>query len=379
MPSRVLQDQIILVKLADRRAEGHPWRMQRSWAKKCWAAALLTMALAIGGGCRPVAGALAGALERPGKAVRLPDGRAVNMRCSGSGAPTVILEAGFGADSRAWFKVQPTVARTTRTCSYDRAGYGFSDPGPLPRDGAAIARDLDQALVEAGIDGPFIVVGHSAGGLYARLFAARRLSDVAGLVFLDSTVEQLAPEAPLDADGLGGIRKRLQNCLAQSLALAHSPDEQGRPVCASRPQGSGPKSLRDPPEVWRNQLSELDNIFRRTSLETGRVGDLLAAIPAHVISASDTAAAAPRVGLERPLSTWELRHQHLAARFHVASHQTILSSHLVMVDRPDAVIASILELVLATRQGRTPAPLPLSEWTLQPRVAGAGFQNRPEP
>ena len=144
--------------------------MQKPWRRRCGAAASLTMALSIAGGCRPAVGALAGALDRPGEIVQLADGRKLNFRCAGRGAPTVLLESGFGADSRAWSKVQPTVAETTRVCAYDRAGYGFSDPGPLPRDGAAIARDLDQALTQAEILGPFVVVGHSAGGLYARLY-----------------------------------------------------------------------------------------------------------------------------------------------------------------------------------------------------------------
>ena len=100
---------------------------------------------------------------RPGDLVRL-DGRRINVRCLGAGAPTVILESGYEADSLAWWKVEPEVARFTRVCSYDRAGAGFSDPGPLPRDGAAIAADLDKALSAAGIRGPFVLVGHSAGG-----------------------------------------------------------------------------------------------------------------------------------------------------------------------------------------------------------------------
>src|SRR6185369_2620624 len=69
----------------------------------------------------------------PGRLVTLPDRRRINLRCMGHGSPTVLLEAGFGAWSFAWNKVQPAIARTTRVCAYDRAGYGFSSPGPLPR------------------------------------------------------------------------------------------------------------------------------------------------------------------------------------------------------------------------------------------------------
>src|SRR5579859_5390461 len=86
-----------------------------------------------------------------GRIVRLPDHRALNFRCSGRGAPTVLLEAGFGAGSNAWGKVAPRIAQVTQVCAYDRAGFGFSDPGPMPRDGAAIARDLDAGLKAARI------------------------------------------------------------------------------------------------------------------------------------------------------------------------------------------------------------------------------------
>ena len=103
---------------------------------------------------------------------------------------------------------------------------------------------------------------------------------------------------------------------------------------------------------------------------------MLADIPAYVITASDTAAAASRVGLERPQSTWELRHQQLARSFQVSSQQTVLSSHLMMIDRPDVAIAAIVEMVQAAREQRAPAPLPASEWTLKALDGSAdtGFQ-----
>jgi len=128
-------------------------------------------------------------LEHPARLVKLPDGRRINLRCAGHGSPTVVFDGGYLANSGAWFKVQPQVATLTRACSYDRAGSGFSDPGPLPRDGQAVARDLDQTLRAAGVGGPYILVGHSAGALYARLFADLRPKDVVGMVLVDPTVE----------------------------------------------------------------------------------------------------------------------------------------------------------------------------------------------
>jgi pimeloyl-ACP methyl ester carboxylesterase len=124
-----------------------------------------------------------------GKLVKLPDGRRIYLNCVGQGAPTVLFEGGYLAESGAWFKVQPQIARITRACAYDRAGYGRSDPGPMPRDGKAVARDLDEALRAARIDGPFVLVAHSAGGLYGQLFADRRPRQVVGMVLADPSVE----------------------------------------------------------------------------------------------------------------------------------------------------------------------------------------------
>ena len=319
-------------------------------------------ALALLAGCSASGGGAtsAKAYAKPAELVSLPDGRKLNLHCSGSGSPTVLLESGFGAGASAWYKVQPTLARTTRVCAYDRAGYGFSDPGPLPRDGAATARDLDQALTAAKMAGPFIVVGHSAGGLYARLFAARRPSDVAGLILLDPTVERRAPQ-PV-GDGLDGIRRRIQRCLAASLASPQPAD--GDPQWAGclpgKPDANAIQiALR--PDTWRNQLSELDSIYGRTSDQIFRLSGLLHDIPMYVITASDTAAAAPSYGFDKPESALVVAHRMMAGMSSVGSQQTVLSSHMVMLNRPEVVIATAEEMVRANRAGRPPEPLGPSE------------------
>jgi len=323
------------------------------------------LAMGVLAGCGPSRslGAAADPYARPGRLVTLDDGRAVNLRCRGRGTPTVLLEAGWGATSQAWEKVQPALARTTRVCAYDRAGYGFSAPGPLPRDGASIVRDLGQALAKAGEHGPYIAVGHSAGALYGRLFAARMPKDVVGLVLLDPTVEQRAAQP--SGDGLDGIRRRLQRCLAAS--------EAGLPPAAGDPQWSGCIPARPNehdlanarrPDLWRSQLSELDNIFGRTSDQVIRIGPALRSIPIYVITASETAAASATIGSDPPRSLLELRHQMIAASSRDGSQRTVVSSHLVMVERPDVVISAVEEMIRAQRAGRLPAPLPPSE-TLQ--------------
>ena len=126
-----------------------------------------------------------------GQPAKLVDagGFRLNVRCFGTGSPTVVFDAGWGDWSPAWATVQPIVARWTRTCSYDRAGNGLSDAGPFPRTSARIARELHAALQAAGERPPFVLVGHSFGAFNMRLYADQYLPDVAGIVLVDGASE----------------------------------------------------------------------------------------------------------------------------------------------------------------------------------------------
>ena len=108
----------------------------------------------------------------------------------------MILETGLGGSTVGWGFVQPEVARFTRVCSYDRAGMGYSDPGPSPRTARRIARELEQLLDRSGIAGPVVLVGASLGGFTVRLFASERAERVAGLVLVDASHEDQAHEIP---------------------------------------------------------------------------------------------------------------------------------------------------------------------------------------
>jgi pimeloyl-ACP methyl ester carboxylesterase len=107
--------------------------------------------------------------------------------CVGAGSPTVLLEAGFGGSTRNWHDVQPELAKTTRTCSYDRAGLGGSEEIPGVHDAADEIRDLERLLDRADIKPPYVLVGHSYGGLLVRMFAGMHRHDVVGVVLLDSS------------------------------------------------------------------------------------------------------------------------------------------------------------------------------------------------
>jgi pimeloyl-ACP methyl ester carboxylesterase len=117
-------------------------------------------------------------------------GHQMRLDCAGSGSPTVVLEPGAGGTSASMGWVAPAVADQTRVCVYDRAGRGGSEPAEGPQDGARIATDLHTLLDRAGEPGPYVLAGHSFGGLYVRVFAAHYPDEVAGLVLIDSTASQ---------------------------------------------------------------------------------------------------------------------------------------------------------------------------------------------
>ena len=125
-----------------------------------------------------------GIVAPPGRLVDV-GGFRLHLHCTGDGSPAIVLDAALGASSVSWSLVQPELANLTRVCSYDRAGFGWSDAGPMPRTAGRIADELRTLLDRAGIRPPFLPVGHSFGGLVVQIFAHRFPGDVAGMVLVD--------------------------------------------------------------------------------------------------------------------------------------------------------------------------------------------------
>jgi pimeloyl-ACP methyl ester carboxylesterase len=132
----------------------------------------------------------------PGQRFQVGDHQ-LHIHCTGSGSPTVVLEAGLGetAYSMAGW-IAPAVAQVTRVCVYDRAGYGWSEAAVRPRDGMAVTTDLHTLLAQAQEKGPYILAGHSTGGVYVRVFAARYPAEVAGMVLLDTQPNEAFTRLP---------------------------------------------------------------------------------------------------------------------------------------------------------------------------------------
>jgi pimeloyl-ACP methyl ester carboxylesterase len=159
---------------------------------------------------------------RPGQLVDA-GGFRLNLYCMGSGSPAVVFDSGWGDWAPAWSKVQPEIAKWTRACSYDRAGTGFSDPGPMPRTSVRIAKELRTALHHAGIRGPYILVGSAFGGDNIRTFADLYMEEVAGLVLDDADPTDVASASMQEQEhrGHAGIPSDLRDC--RNAITGHKP------------------------------------------------------------------------------------------------------------------------------------------------------------
>ena len=140
-----------------------------------------------------------------GKKVDL-GGWALYIQCKGSGSPTVVLDAGLDDGHFIWERIEPALARKTRTCSYDRSGVGDSDvrpskPAAVPAE--QVVDELDELLDKAQVEAPYVLVGHSIGGLNARLHAARHPDDLAGIVFVDPTSPNYFQDGMTAPESLG--------------------------------------------------------------------------------------------------------------------------------------------------------------------------------
>lgn len=170
-----------------------------SWSRRLivYPIAALMALTAVGGGYETVREAIDSAHHTmTGQLVTVGDHK-LHIDCRGTGAPTVVLEPGLGepaAMMAGW--IQPTVANTTRVCVYDRAGRGDSEAAPAPQDGIALAADLHALLTNAHVPGPYVLVGHSSGAPYVKVFAHQYPQDVAGMVLLDAQPSNAYADLP---------------------------------------------------------------------------------------------------------------------------------------------------------------------------------------
>lgn len=179
---------------------------------------LITLVLvAAAGTYERIGQASAPAVAMPGHLIDVGPYR-LHLQCQGSGGPTVVLEPGAGGNAASMGLIAPAVARETRVCVYDRAGRGWSDPASTAPDGAQIATDLHTLLSRAHVPGPYVLVGHSFGGLYVMTYAAKYPAEVAGLVLVDSTAPNNNP-VPAPSAGAYSVSKHVSSLIAATARL----------------------------------------------------------------------------------------------------------------------------------------------------------------
>jgi pimeloyl-ACP methyl ester carboxylesterase len=257
-------------------------------------------------------------------AVTLEDGRVINLWCDGRRGPVIVFDSGWAADSRAWRRVMGGLTDRYRVCAHDRAGQGKSSPGPLPRDGEAVARDLHAALTRGSVPKPWVLVGHSLGGLNMRHFARLFPDDVAGLVLVD-------PTSPTGPGAFAGQAARARGCVEALKSGVFPPD---RPDLARCRGGDPDKAL----AKWEARLSEIESIGGATSEGLKGQGAGSFAMPLIVL----------RPGGEAKLPEGTVFTDPLASLSSKGEARLIEGSgHMMMFDRPDAVVTAVKDVLKA--------------------------------
>jgi len=296
---------------------------------------------------------------KAGTLVAIAPGRSLNLRCEGNGPQTVILEAGSHADTTTWFKLQPLLAASAKVCSYDRAGYGFSDGGPLPRDLAAEVADLHALIQHAKLHTPLLLVGHSRGSNIARLYAQRYPADLNGLVLIDPPAQDVASVAPEWAKQEAQMSEQRFSFIHQCEAgaekhqLASPPSALAACVAGGNPAASAKvnasiAAYKFKPVFWRTLESELrDNAVIYGQPVSPR--ETLGALPVTVLTASDTYADAPgdiRGTLEAARDATQAKI--LATTTHGQRILVDHASHDIQLDQPVAVANAVDALLKQT-------------------------------
>jgi pimeloyl-ACP methyl ester carboxylesterase len=280
-------------------------------------------------------------------------GRRMNLYCTGSGAPTVVLDAGGGGWSLVWRYVQPAVAQTTRVCSYDRAGLGFSDPGPLPRTTDAIADDLHALLHAAGIAPPYVLVGHSMGGFDMRVFADRYRAEVGGMVLVDPAVEDLdwAPIVPLLATFDAQQVPFMRACAEKPQACSPRPDPSYDPALQQ-----AMSRLTSLPSFWQTNASELEESLGADRGEVRSEQIRYGNLPLIVLTGGaqfkryQRAIAASDEQVARAQKAWSDAHDRVASESSRGINRHVANAgHDIQIEQPSAVSTAILEAVTQVR------------------------------
>lgn len=274
----------------------------------------------------------------------------MHIYCTGEGSPTVILEAGLNDFFVSWSKVQPEIARVTRVCSYDRAGLGWSEASPYPRTSAVMAEELHTLLTNTGIEGPYILVGHSFGGIVLRHFFHQHPNEVMGIVLVDSAHEDQLARLPFIKDSADAFVSQFRRLSAISSfgLMALSPatiPNRGFPQATYKQY----QAVLATTDYFDNAIAESTTFYSGTSsMKPSDMGDLPLIVLSHGLA--DTTSGVHSAQQNQFEQEWSKMQAELTG-LSSNSKQVIAekSGHYIQLDQPELVIGSFFELVQASR------------------------------
>lgn len=274
----------------------------------------------------------------------------MHIYCTGEGSPTVILEAGLNDFFVTWSMVQPAAAKATRVCSYDRAGLGWSETSPYPRTSEVMVQEFHTLLRNTGIEGPYILVGHSFGGITMRLFARQYPEDVAGMVLVDSAHAGQVQRLPILKDSADVFVNQFRTLSAMSsfglMALLPSTiPNRGFPEDAYKQY----QAVLATTSYFDTAIAESTTFYAgSSSLEIAGLGNLPLIVLSHGLPDSTSGINGTQQSqFEEEWTRMQLEFVELSSN----SKQVIAkqSGHYIQLDQPELVIESILQLVQASR------------------------------
>jgi len=284
----------------------------------------------------------------PGELIDI-GGYQLHIYCIGEGSPTVILETGSGVLSLSWHPLQEQIAEFTRVCTYDRAGYGWSDSGPTPRTALQVTSELEMLLTNAGVETPIILAGHSMGGMFVRYFAATHPSLVAGVVLVDatpptwSTIRAEIPEFDTVFQGEAAGYDQLISVVRAGRWTAQDARRTISPELPTELVETYAQLMSQPTVI---EAIYAEYVAFNYNLEQTRAAGSLGDIPLIVLAASN--APIPEEWADRAWERW-VDLQEEQALISTNSHFEVLDSgHYIYVELPDVVLEAVRELVEST-------------------------------